>query len=302
MPEIPYKVFLPKIEPTHIAVSGQIFGDTVSPTGPLPGLHAYRAQWAAEHSSAIVIAYERRKSTKFFIDLAARRDVQPANYAATASKTAALIDKVEDRLDPHSKLPSLFVGASAGFFDGLEVARTEKARVNAIGGFDTPGVCNVRTVRWLCNWAGYQVCTELRKPPSQRNQHPFRAAPEDWWYAKQAAVQGMFRAFREIPLYSNAWRGTRALDTLAYLATAPAFQQTTIAATFPGKTFIAPPDQIAANVQSLSTLERPEDAATFRINYEPDLYHSWTDDPANYTKLVDDTYQLYLYDQYRLAA
>jgi hypothetical protein len=299
MPEIPYKVFLPKTEPTHIAVTGQIFGDTLASTGPMPGMHAYRARWAAEHSGAIVIAYERRSSTKFFIDLAAWHDVQPANYAATASETAALIDRVEDRLDPHRELPSLFVAASAGFFDGLQIARTEKARVNAIGGFDTPGVYDVSAIRGYYNWVGYQACAERRKPASQHNQHPFKAEPKDWWYARQAAAKGVLRAFSEIPLYTNAWRGTRALETLAYMATAPAYHRTTIRAVFPGKTFTAPPDNIAGMVNDLNALERPEGAASFQALYEPDHYHSWTDDPANYTKLVDATHQLYLYDQAR---
>jgi hypothetical protein len=82
------------------------------------------------------------------------------------------------------------------------------------------------------------------------------------------------------------------MDDLTAIASEASFYGVTVRAEFPGHTFTAPLDVMQANVSYLQSIRRPQPSDPLWIQYSPDKYHSWTDDPANFAQMIQDTISL----------
>lgn len=281
------EVFTPeKREPSQVVMMGSILGGTFHNTGPAEADHSYRSQWIADSLGVLVIAYER-VGTGSHIDFGARRAVQPTRYARTAANTGRQLALVADRELPGK--PITMVGVSSSGLETTEIARSETIQLGGIGVYDSVGMIDVTTLEGFKLWVNHQLKTEGKKPADQANQHPL---PSHGLWSVAHNVIGYARSAREMVTYANLWKTPRALENLAYLATNHAFERTAVDVVFLEHTFTADPDTIARNAALLTGLRPTAFPAPYRVATMPNTWHSYTDDPARLTGLVEQTLAL----------
>lgn len=275
-------ISVPENDPTHVVVMPNVLGGSLEAFGPNDGDHAYRADWIAKHTGAVVLAYER-PGTGNHLNRGARESVQPKNYPATTAAAGRVLSR---EIELWGDIPVVFSGASSGGMDILEIARSETVRPDAIGIFDPVGRKKVTTQQGFKLWLDYQRHIESTRPESARNQNPM-ASPHGW--SELNAVVGLARTVREMHAYANAWRTPRSVEHLSHIATAPAFSEVAVNVVFPGKTFTSTQAETKITAANLQDARPDSYTAPFVVTFVPEIYHSWTDDPANFARFTQET-------------
>lgn len=267
-----YEVYEPTTDPTHAVIMANLLGGTLHPTGPLEGDHAYRARWIAEHSPAVVIAYER-PATGGHIDRVTR----------SAAKIGRILSA---ELDHWGNLPTVLAGSSAGGLSVLEVANSQTIRTDYISVSDPAGLRCSNVWHGLRAWRRHQTNVEAQRTAMEHNQHPIPGQPP---WSQIARAQNLLRTARDVRAYRDSWWQPNAISHLSQLARSESFAATTIHAEFYGRTFTATAPESAAVARYLQSQRPSSFAAPFVAEYYPDRLHSWPDDPARFAASITDT-------------
>lgn len=237
----------------------------------------YKACRVAAYTGRAVLAYERpHTGSQATFTLAAKRTLSRDNYVLTAAQTGRNLDKILSRSGMRKHI---LAGNSAGALDVAVIAATRALRPDYLAIGDIVGVRKVSFLKGLRDWWQHQQ-VENALPAEQRNTDPGPPIP---------TLEMSTRAIKEMGLYGNVWQTPLGASTLVSLASHEDFENIAVNVEFPGHTFTSHTASLQLLVGSLNSLRSPDAPRAFVASYEAGRYHSYYDDPHNFSAFVGRT-------------